>query len=383
MIQLTKAAPPTTPQRSQLRWHPSQGQLLSRDCLTDRQHSRLEHLEYQFGTSSVAYDAMVPDGETLFTPCGSGLINILPDGRFWHVGGGLVCPDKMKPQMIRWLKEVAARQSKTILLFSIGQADVDLFREAGYEINRLGLEPVIPLGDVTWQGREFSWVRRQTSFCERSGLIFEELNSPQLQAAHAAELQNIFCEDLQGRPLHKPLRVLDAAFDPFELCRRRIFVARDQQTNLLAGFVLASPMKDGTEWAFETYRKRSDSPRGTIAYLFRKAIDQLQSEGVAKVSLCIVLGKEDEAAEPEGHWLIRYGLRMQYRNLNTMFNSQGQDYFKQRFRPKYEARYACVWPRSSPQSLLSFMKTSNALLPSPMNLARNMARSIRNRLRSA
>jgi lysylphosphatidylglycerol synthetase-like protein (DUF2156 family) len=120
-----------------------------------------------------------------------------------------------------------------------------------------------------------------------------------------------------------------------------------------------------------------------MAYLFRKAIDQLQSEGAKKVSLCIVLGKEDEATEPEGHWLIRYGLRIQYRNLNTMFNSQGQDYFKQRFRPMYEARYACVWPRSSPQSLLSFMKTSNALLPSPLNLARNMARSIRNRLRSA
>lgn len=362
-------------------WSPSDAVVLPRVSLTRAQRSRIEKLEYGFGKASVSYDAMVEDGFTLFSPCGSGLVNILADGRFWHVGGGLVCPDELRSKMVHWLKQVAAARSKTILVFSVGPDDVQEFRNADYEVNPLGMEPVLPLGDVTWAGREFSWVRRQTSFCQRQGLQFQELDSDRHKTAHAQDLYDIFRDDLQGRPLHKPLRILDAAFDPFNLCRRRIFVARDTRSDSIAGFVLCTPMRNGTEWAFETYRKRSTAPRGTIAFLFRQAIDQLQSEGIKKVSLCIVLGKDIEQAKPEGHWLIRYGLRLQYRNLNTLFNSQGQDYFKQRFRPAYEPRYACVTPNSSPQSLYSFMRTSNALVPSPVNLARRLSRSLRNRIR--
>ena len=132
-------------------------------------------------------------------------------------------------------------------------------------------------------------------------------------------------------------------------------------------------MRNGREWAFETYRKRRDAPRGTIPFLFRDVIDRLQAEGVRTVSLCLVPGRGmDEKAKTSSHWMATFAMSLWYKRLNFLFNTKGQDYFKSRFRPRYVNRYLCVTPKTSINSILSFLIATGGISPNVSNLFRNL-----------
>ena len=101
----------------------------------------------------------------------------------------------------------------------------------------------------------------------------------------------ILNEDLSGRTFDRPLRPLEGEFNPHVLHRRRLFVARKKNDETIEAFLACSPVRGGRSWAFETYRKKQNSTRGVTTYLFRSAMDQLRSEGVEQISLCLIPGR--------------------------------------------------------------------------------------------
>jgi len=379
-IELLRQTKPTVRSEPEVIWSATDAPLIPRSDLTDRQREQLDDFAYRYGLAPESYDILVSDSAVLFTPCGRGVISVLPDRKCWHIPGGILAPDELKPKIVRWLKQVGDAAGKTLVMYSITPEDVGPFRDAGYEVNFLGVEPTLNLGSIDWSGSEHRWVRRQTSFCKRSSLEVVEISDEIDRRALAGELMEILTEDLAGRTYPKPLRLLEGAFDPARLSRRRLFVARDKADRRMFGFLACSPMENGSAWAFETYRKRDSAPRGTIPFLFREVTDRLQSEGVCRVSLCLVPGKgvnsPENVASGEGHPTVRRLLDVWYRRMSAVFNIQGQDYFKQRFRPTDDPRYTCVSSKSSVWTLMSFLRTTGALKPSPVNLMRNVWRSL-------
>ncbi len=350
--------------------------LTCRGSLSRHEREVLEETVFMFGRAPESYDVVHPVGSLLRTPCGQGVLNVYPDGRHWHIPGGMLAADELKPSMVDWLRQIADVQRRTIALYSITADEVPLFRDAGYAVNKLGEEPVIDLGGWNWQGRPFEWIRRQTNFCRRQGLVVNEITCPEACKSLSQELLSILVEDLSDRVYSRPLQLLEGHFDPQFLFRGRLFVARCGEAGRTEAFVAAFPMENGQSWAFETYRRRKDAPRGTVPFLFRTVIDQLQAEGVRRVSLCLVLGRgvtKDGSAEADPR--VRWLLGSAYSRLNLIFNSAGQDYFKSRFRPRYVDRYLCVTPHNSLSSIVSFMKTSGALRPNLRNLATRLLKS--------
>jgi phosphatidylglycerol lysyltransferase len=132
-------------------------------------------------------------------------------------------------------------------------------------------------------------------------------------------------------------------------------------------------MNNGNTWAFETYRKRQDAPRGTIPFLFRHVIDRLQADGVRHVSLCLVPGRglEFNAKHPSSK-MVSFAMSLWYKRLNFLFNTKGQDYFKSRFRPRYADRYICVTPNTTIRSMVSFLVATGGIKPHVGNLIRNL-----------
>ena len=369
------------PDESNVAW-PTDVRLIARDELSDSQLKKIELLAYQYGSAPESYNVIVSTSSVLFTPCGRGAVSVLPAGKYWHIPGGILAPDELRPRIVQWLKEISTTNGKMLLMYSIRDSWMPLFRDAGFEINMLGIEPIVELGKVDWSGSKLSWVRRQTSFCQRAGLEIVEIDDELECESMAGNLNEILMEDLADRTFPKPLRLLEGEFDPYRLKRRRLFVARYKENKSICGFLACSPMMNGKEWAFETYRKRKDAPRGTVAFLFREVIDQLQLEGAQRVSLCLVPGKyvdhPDYACGPP---LPRHLMNITYRHLPFIFNIQGQDYFKQRFRPTEEARYTCASMNSSAGPLFSFLKTTGALAPNLRNLSRNLWHTVRSKFR--
>lgn len=365
-----------------LAWSVEDAELTPRESLREDDRRLLDRLAYQYGSAPESYDVLISDGSLLFTPCGQGAVGVLPQGRYWHIPGGILAPDELKQDIIFWLQAISRARSKTLIMYSIAEEDLPLFREAGFEINLLGAEPTMPLGEIDWSGPEHRWVRRQTSYCQRAGLEVVEIRDDAARQKLAGELLDVLNEDLAGRAFPRPLRLLEGEFDPYRLYRRRLFVARRVADGTVQGFLACSPMQGGSAWSFETYRKRNGAPRGTIAFLFREVIDRLQAEGVRSVSLCLVPGKgvrEDDFRD--GSRLVQQTLSLWYERMGFLFNIRGQEHFKSRFRPTEQRRYTCVSARSSVWSLLSFLWTTGAVFPHPLNVTRNVLRSLRRRRR--
>lgn len=344
-----------------------------KSLLDSEEHVQLERFAFEYATSPESYDIVISDGSYLETPCKTGVISVLPHGQFWHASGSLVAPDEFKPEMVRWLKAVCESQKKTLAVYSVGPDEAPLFVDAGFEVSKFGEEPVLDLGSIAWRGKEFEWVRRQTNFCLRAGLEVVEVTVEAERRALSDELIEIMYEDLKPRTYPKPLRLLEGQFDPLLLFRRRLFIARSQSTGRIEGFLACSPMRNGNAWAFETYRKRQDAPRGTIPFLFRDVIDRLQADGVQNVSLCLVPGRglQINAKTPSSE-MVSFAMSLWYKRLNFLFNTKGQDYFKSRFRPRYVNRYICVTPKTSVRSMVSFLVATGGIKPHVGNLIRNL-----------
>jgi len=280
--------------------------------------------------------------------------------------------------MIDWLKDLSIEEQNTIAVYNVSAEEALAFRAAGFVVNKLGEEPVIDLGDVDWRGKQFEWVRRQANYCERAGLHIEEVVSRKNQQRLASTLLDIMQEDLRDRTLNRPLRLLEGEFAPHALQRRRLFVARNERDHKVEAFLACTPIQGGHHWAFETYRKRRNATRGATAFLFKSVIDELQAEGADQVSLCLVPGRgvnKDEIGE--GDWYIQKALSLWFDRLGFLFNAQGQDHFKSRFRPRYLNRYLCVAPKCSVGSFWSFLKVTGALKPNVPNLIRQLRRKPR------
>ncbi len=354
-------------------WPADEGKLICRSQFTGTNRENLERIAYAYGSAPESYDVVISKGSLLTTPCGQGVLAVLPDRRYWHMPGGLLAADDLKPHLVRWIKRISDENRITAAVYSIGDDDVPLFLDAGFEVSKFGEEPVLDLGDITWKGKEFEWVRRQTNFCRRAGLEVVEVTNDSERLDISDELNDILHEDLGAKTYSRPLRLMEGEFDPLALFRRRLFLARSRETGRTEAFLACSPMQNGRAWSFETSRKRNDSPRGTIAYLFREVIDQLQIEGAKFVSLCLVPGKgTDVQSSPTASWMVRMSMSLWYKRLNFLFNSKGQNYFKSRFRPRFINRSVCVTPGTSIMSITSFMKTAGAFTPNLRNLARNI-----------
>lgn len=348
-------------------------QLLQSAQFTETERVRIEELAYLFASSPEAYDICHPASQVLRTPCGQSAFHVYADNRFWHIPGGIVADEFHKPVAVKWLRHVAETQRRTVAVYSVSAEEAPLFREAGFIVNKFGEEPILDLAQLDWKGHAYEWVRRQTNFCRRQELCVEEIVSAKDRHEIADEIHEIFHEDLKGRVYSKPLHLLEGRFDPHTLGRRRLFVARRTPHDRCEGFLIATPMNDGTGWAFECYRKRADSIRGTVPFLFREVADRLKQEGVREVSLCLIPGKgvENDKSPNADRW-VQWILKTWYHRLNLLFNASGQDYFKSRFRPRYVDRYLCVYPQNSVCSIFSFVKVTGALNVNPCNLVRKL-----------
>jgi len=362
-------APPLPPASTLLR---NADLLRSRRELSQQQRTELENLAYRYACVPESYDIAISDGHVLQTPCGQGAASVLLDGNFWHVSGSLLAPESLKPDMIRMLKEVSDNRGKTVAVYNVSRTDALQFQRQGFVVNKFGEEAVLSPADVTWQGKKYEWVRRQTNFCRRAGLDVQEIVDSDEQRQMADTLVDVMVEDLSWRTFDKPLRLLEGEFCPHRLQRRRLFVARSADGNVEA-FLACSPIDGGRSWAFETYRKRKDATRGVTAFLFRTVIDVLKKEGAELISLCLIPGRNVCSSGIDGgDWRIERLMSLWFSRLVFVFNAKGQDHFKSRFRPRYVERYLCVAPQNSVRSLWSFLKTTGAINCNIRNMFRQL-----------
>jgi phosphatidylglycerol lysyltransferase len=346
--------------------------------------SRLESLAFCYGASYDSYLAVEPDRRVFWARTVPGAAAYVRAGRYVHIGGGLLAPERAKRQLLDEITCWADDEQLVLSFYNLTDDDLPLVRGAGFQVTKWGEEALVDLTACTWEGKAYEWLRRQTSFCCRQQIAVRECHRARMPAAEwdriAKELNEISHAELGRKPQRDEIHFLEGHLDLAHFDRRRLFVAESHQgAGRIEGFLVCNPCLDGTRWAFETYRRRPDAVRGAMPFLMHQAMRQLQAEGVASVSLCLVPGLRCETPLPGDSPLARWSMVLASRHFSFIHDTRGMYHYKSRFRPRFANRYLAVRPRLSLGSAWSFVRLLGVL---DLRFG-NLLRLASHRLRSA
>ena len=306
-----------------------------------------------------------------------GGVAVAGNGGNWFAGGGLLAPDDKKEELLAEFTEQAVLHRSVLTFFNVGPDDLALFRRFGFQATKWGEEALIDLTTCDWSGRAYEWVRRQSNFCRRQGLVFSECPDGGTAADDLAELSEISGLFLANKPQMGEISFLESRFDPRRLGRKRIFIARSHWgSGRIEGFLACNPAQNGAMWSMETYRQRPDAVRGTIPFLLHQAMQALKSDGVQTASLCLIPGLRCDQPLPGDSPLVRWGIVFGTQRCNLIFDAAGAYHFKSAFRPRYESRYLCVMPRMTLGSAWAFIRLLGVLKLDFRKMARGYVRRL-------
>ena len=338
--------------------------LPSSDEMT-RQHEQLEEFAFAHGQAYDSYLSTEGDLRLFWSSNGRAMIAYATVGKYLHVQGGLLGPVEERPRLLKEFRSFVELNHYTATFYNIGDGDLPLFRDQGFQITKWGEEPLLDIPTLTWSGHEFEWVRRQVNFCRRQKVVVTEFDpkdhSAEEWSAVMAEITGITNECVSTKPQRGDVEFFNGKANPPYWDRRRLFVARSENgTGRIEGFLICLPYDCGSQWAIDTYRHRLDAPRGVIPFLIHDSVNQLRSEGVRSVSLCLCPAVRYERL-PGDSWIIRRCLQFGFNYASAFFDMPGEYHFKSRFRPRFVRRFICHTPKATIGSMWSTIMLSAAL----------------------
>lgn len=341
----------------------------------EKARSGVEPFAYRFGRSYDAYLAVEPDRLHFWSHDGRGVVGYVRLGKHVLVSGGLLAAEADRETLLAEFVRFAEKHRWSPSFFNVPRAELPLFGKYGFQATKWGEEGVVDLPGRDFGGKEYAWVRRQSNFCRRHGLNVAECRPQALPAAEwnavKVELGQVSAALLAAKPQAAELRFLEGSFDPENLGRKRIFVARREGgAGRIEGFLVCNPYRNGRGWAFEIYRHRPDAVRGVTAFLMHQAMQSLRREGAEQVSLCLAPGLRADEPRPGDSRLVRWGLAIGGRYFTFIFDTAGLYHFKSRFRPRFEERYLCVRPKATLGSTWALVRLLGVLRLDPLKLVR-------------
>jgi phosphatidylglycerol lysyltransferase len=339
-----------------------------------------EEQAFEFGQVYDSYFATEEGWKRFRVKGRAGLFSYRRLGKYVKVIGGLLADDAEKPRLLQEYNELADSFGLLTSFYNISESDIGVFRDHGYQVTKWGEEPFVDLQECTWSGKPYEWVRRQTNYCRRAGITIVEHRREEMDdeswAVLIRELRVVSDSLLATKPHVGEIQLVEGQLEVTGWGRRRLFVAYSQEpTPRVEGFLIALPMQGGRSWSFEMYRHRPDAVRGVVPHLFHDVMIRMKGEGIESVSLCLIPGLGCEDALPGDSALTRRALCFGKKRLNFLFDFAGLYHFKSRFRPRYESRYICSRPDSTPLTTFALFRMSGLLSFDPKKVGRHFVRN--------
>ncbi len=349
---------------------------LTLDCetLSGSRLAAAESLAFDHGETYDSYMFQEPGRQYYFLPEGRGFVNFAKWHKHVFVLGGLIAARDDRPELLREFMGCATDRGWEASFFNVVPDDLPLFRRAGFELTKIGEEPIIELQESTWQGKDYAWIRRQENYCIREGVRFREVfpeHAPEQYVNEIVpELTEVSELHVRDTVFGRELSLMVSQFNPHTLLRKRLFVGERQ--GRIEAFIIATPSAGGEIWATEMFRRRPEATRGIIPFLILQVARTLRDEGVPFLSLCLVPGLRSQT-NPEGNRLVKLYMRMWWSKLPWWYDPRRVYHFKSRFRPVYRECYVAAFPRCRVSSMAAFHLKWGGVVPDMRKVPRHLA----------
>lgn len=364
----------------------------SRTAMPAAALARLEECAFQFGTSYDSYLVTEGDREYFFSRGRRGVVGFQRFGRNLQIVGGLLAAPEDREQLLDEVLEFARSRRWRLTFFSLSRSDFPTFRSRGFQISKIGEEPIVVLDETEWRGGAYEWLRRQEKTCLKSGLTFREIDPAadrdDYERRIAPELEAVSREHLAETLHHREMKFFVGQFDPLALGRRRLFIVErpgtpGKEPGRIEGVIVLNPCLNGSLWAIEVFRKRRDAARGVIPFAMLQALRQLQAEGVPYVSLSLIPWLRGALWMKGGSRAMTITCFLMWHFGNALYDVRGMYHFKSRFRPHWREMYVAGLPSFGWSSILAIAMSWGLFPVNPLRLLAHWWRDLRDPARKS
>ena len=300
---------------------------------------------------SGAHLALLGDKAILADPGGAGFVMFGVARRTFVAMGDPVGPEPVATDLAWRLRELADRHHGVAGFYQVGADSLPRYLDMGLVLFKLGEEALVPLTGFCLEGGERRGLRQSVGRAEREGLTFEVVGREAV-APLLPELRAISDAWMGGKATREKGFSL-GFFSERYLCEGPVALARVGGRPVAFANLWAPEARE--ELSLDLMRHLPDAPRGTMDFLFTKAMAWGSAQGYRRFNLGMApfSGLPDRALAPL--W-ARFGARL-FRHGEHFYNFRGVRQYKEKFHPEWAPRYLAVPGRLALPRVLTAVAT--------------------------
>lgn len=292
---------------------------------------RVEYLK-QFGKHTQSFSTLQPNMQYFDLP-GVGYIGYMRKwGMTFVLSDPLCAPEHFELLLSRFHKRYPRA---TFIQVSKPVVDI-LHTRFGYYGTQLGSEARVDLATWSLTGKKKQVIRTALNQAEKAGItVKERYSDDHTREISEAWIQTRKCKSNEIRFLIRPMEMSYRE-------NERHFYA--YQNGKAVGFIYFDPVYDRNKivsYVPNISRANADFKQGIFYTLMAHAMTVFQAEGIPYLDLGLIPLALHEDNEPQESRLVKKGMRLIYKKGNFLYNFQGLEFTKSRFRGEVSKTYGC------------------------------------------
>lgn len=300
--------------------------------------AQAQRIVTEYGCSSLARFALLPDKFYYFSPSGQSVIAYVPKGRGAIALGDPIGPPQDRSEAIFGFQQFCDRNDWYPTFYQTVPEDLEIYQSLGFQTLKIGEEGVVDLKTFTLQGKPGKNLRTSMNKLTKAGYRVD-FYPPLIADSLLHELRDIsneWLEEMQGAEKQFSLGWFDD--DYLRDCEIAVVRAKSGDAIAFANIVPEYQRNDAT---IDLMRQRTEIEHGTMDFLFVSLFQHFQDRGYEgfNIGLSALSGVGNEAPARR----LERGIHFLYEHLNQFYNFQGLHAYKDKFHPRWESRYL-VYP---------------------------------------
>ncbi|MCI1305075.1 MAG: DUF2156 domain-containing protein [Lachnospiraceae bacterium] len=309
---------------------------------TEAEWSRALSCLRKYAENSLAYLALEPDKQWLFSEEPEGMVSFAESGHTIVVCGDPVCAAENFPAMLHLLRSFAAARKKHLVFLMTNEAHIPEYRAEGFGCFKSGEEAVFDVQSWSMRGGRCAKARSSWHTAVNYGLTVREY-CPRQQRDETIEQQfHAITDAWLGEKHTARLQFAVGSLMLDRPCDKRYFYAVDPE-GTIQGINVLNPYRGGTGWIVDIMRRREGCPHGVMELLFHDIMETLKKEGAVQASLGVApFFNTDDGDHPR---LIEKAEHYIYENMNYIYGFKPLYIAKDKFNPEWKSIYVVCYPK--------------------------------------
>lgn len=311
--------------------------VLLRDSASSSERYKAQEIIAKYGRTTLGRLALLEDKSYYFSPSGKTAIAYVPKGRGAIALGDPIGPPEDRKETILGFQEFCDRNDWYPTFYQTLPDDLEIYYALGFRVIQIGESAMVNLKDFSLKGKAKQNLRTAINRLTKAGHQVKFYEPP-----------------LSSDLIRQMKAVSDEWLQMVQGAEKRFSVGWFNETYLRETRAIAIQTPDGKISAFanmissgnqvvgvDLMRRRIEVENGTMECLFASMLQHCQELGYAEFDLGLSALAGVGEAEKSGR--LEKVLIYLSEHLSKFYNFQGLHSFKDKFGPRWEARYL-VYP---------------------------------------